>query len=262
MHRVSRRMRRKRGRFNQQNNGSDAQATAAAPAPLAEVRVEEPKAEREDRAGKERDDRSSKEDRPLPLISDLLKAGQEIIVQIAKEPLGQKGARITSHIALPGRYVVYMPSVEHLGVSRKIASEEERHRLKKILLAHRVGTSGGFIVRTAGEERTEDEIAADMNFLYNLWLDIRQKAEKKPAPALLHHDLDVVHRILRDQLTDEYKAIWVDNEDMYESVSAIRAAHSAYSGQPREDVYAPGAHFRCFQHHAGTRKSHAPEGMA
>jgi ribonuclease G len=111
-----------------------------------------------------------------------------------------------------------MPSVEHLGVSRKIASDEERHRLKKILQAHRAGTTGGFIVRTAGEGRTEDEIAADMSFLYNLWLDIRQKAEKRPAPLLLHHDLDIVQRILRDQLTDDYKAIWVDNEETYESV--------------------------------------------
>jgi ribonuclease G len=223
MHRVSRRMRRRRGRFSQQNNGGEAQgAAAAAIAPAAETRVEEPVAEREERPNREersaKDERAGREDKPLPLISDLLKAGQEIIVQIAKEPLGQKGARITSHVALPGRYVVYMPSVDHLGVSRKIESDEERYRLKRILQAHRVGTTGGFIVRTAGAGRTEDEIAADMNFLYNLWLDIRQKAEKKPAPALLHHDLDVVQRILRDQLTDDYKAIWVDNEEMYESV--------------------------------------------
>ena len=78
----------------------------------------------------------------------------------------------------------------------KLASDEERHRLKRILQAHRVGTTGGFIVRTAGEGVPEEEIAADMNFLYNLWLDIRQKAEKKPAPALLHYDLDLVQRIL------------------------------------------------------------------
>jgi ribonuclease G len=147
----------------------------------------------------------------------LLKEGQEIIVQIAKEPLGQKGARITSHIALPGRYVVYMPTVEHMGVSRKIASDEERQRLKRILQAHRQGITGGFIVRTAGEGHTEDEIAADMAYLYNLWLDIRQKSEKKPSPLLLHHDLDIVQRILRDQLSDMYKNIWVDNEDVYES---------------------------------------------
>jgi ribonuclease G len=158
-------------------------------------------------------------ERPQPAsISELLKEGQEILVQIAKEPLGQKGARITSHIALPGRYVVYMPTVEHLGVSRKIGTEEERLRLKRILQTHRAGMSGGFIMRTAGEGKTEAEIAADMSFLYNLWMDIRQKAEKKPAPALIHHDLDIVQRILRDQLTENFKAIWVDNEELYESV--------------------------------------------
>src|SRR5258708_28923043 len=88
---------------------------------------------------------------PLPSISELLKEGQEIIVQIAKEPLGQKGARITSHIALPGRYVVYMPTSEHTGVSRKIASDEERLRLKRNLQVQHTGVPGGFIVRTAGE---------------------------------------------------------------------------------------------------------------
>ncbi len=163
-------------------------------------------------------ERTDRPERILPSITELLKPGQEIIVQIAKEPLGQKGARITSHIALPGRFVVFMPSVAHLGVSRKIASDEERQRLKRILQTHRAGTVGGFIVRTAGEGVPEEDIAADMDFLYKLWLDIRQKAEKKPAPALLHYDLDVVQRILRDQVTDEFKAIWVDNEDMYENV--------------------------------------------
>jgi ribonuclease G len=151
-------------------------------------------------------------------ITDLLKEGQEIIVQIAKEPLGQKGARITSHIALPGRYVVFMPTLEHMGVSRKISSDEERLRLKRILQGRRPGPMGGFITRTAAEGRTEEEIAADMAFLYNLWMDIRNKAEKRPAPMLLHHDLDIVQRILRDQLADNFKAIWIDNEDAYESV--------------------------------------------
>ncbi len=155
---------------------------------------------------------------PLPSITELLKEGQEIIVQIAKEPLGQKGARITSHIALPGRYVVYMPTLEHTGVSRKIASDEERLRLKRILQIHHAGIPGGFIVRTAGEGKSEEDLAADMNFLFNLWLDIRQKAEKKPAPLLLHHDLDIVQRTLRDQFTEDFKAIWVDNEELYESV--------------------------------------------
>jgi Rne/Rng family ribonuclease len=213
-HRMSRRMRRRRGKFNPQLESEESVA-GGTPAVATAVAAGEA---RSDEVKQEREDRDVKSDLPLPSITDLLKPGQEIIVQIAKEPLGQKGARITSHVALPGRYVVYMPSVEHLGVSRKIASDEERHRLKRILQAHRVGTTGGFIIRTAGEGRTEDEIAADMNFLYNLWLDIRQKAEKKPAPALLHHDLDVVQRILRDQVTDEFKAIWVDQEEMYENV--------------------------------------------
>ena len=155
---------------------------------------------------------------PVPSISELLKEGQEVLVQIAKEPLGQKGARITSHIALPGRYCVYMPTVEHTGVSRKIASDEERQRLKRILNTHRVGMPGGFICRTAGEGKSEDEIAADLSFLYNMWLDIRKKAESKAAPALIYHDLAVVERVLRDQLTDDFKAIWVDNEDLYEQI--------------------------------------------
>jgi ribonuclease G len=155
---------------------------------------------------------------PGPSISDLLKEGQEIIVQIAKEPLGQKGARITSHIALPGRFLVYMPTVDHMGVSRKIPSDDERARLKRILQNNRAGISGGYIVRTAGEGRSEEELRADMLFLYNLWLDMRQKAERRPAPLLIHHDLNVVERILRDQLTSNFKSIWVDNEEVYESV--------------------------------------------
>jgi len=151
-------------------------------------------------------------------ISDLLRGGQEIIVQIAKEPLGQKGARITSHIALPGRFLVYMPTVDHIGVSRKIPSDEERSRLKRVLQANRTGIPGGFIVRTAGDGRSEEELRADMHFLYNMWLDMRQKAERKPAPLLIHHDLNVVERVLRDQLTTDFKSIWVDNEEAYESV--------------------------------------------
>jgi len=153
-----------------------------------------------------------------PSISDLLREGQEIIVQIAKEPLGQKGARITSHIALPGRFLVYMPTVDHIGVSRKIPSDDERQRLKRILQTNRSGISGGFIVRTAGEGHTEEELRADMMFLYNMWLDMRAKAERRPAPALIHHDLNVVERVLRDQLTSAFKNIWVDNEELYEGV--------------------------------------------
>jgi ribonuclease G len=103
-------------------------------------------------------------------------------------------------------------------VSRKIPSDEERSRLKRVLQSNRTGISGGYIVRTAGEGRTEEELRADMMFLYNMWLDMRQKAERRPAPLLIHHDLNVVERILRDQLTSAFKSIWVDNEEIYESV--------------------------------------------
>jgi len=153
-----------------------------------------------------------------PLISDLLREGQEIIVQIAKEPLGKKGARITSHVALPGRYVVYMPTVDHVGVSRKIDSDEERLRLKRIILESRRNITGGFIVRTAAEGCSEEELKQDIQFLHDLWLDIRAKAERKSAPTLLHHDLDLVERILRDQLSGDFNTIWVDNEQEYENI--------------------------------------------
>jgi ribonuclease G len=153
---------------------------------------------------------------PAPQIADLLKEGQEIIVQIAKEPLGKKGARITSHIALPGRYLVYMPTVNHVGVSHKISSDEERQRLKRIIQEHGRPFPGGFIVRTAGEGRSEAELRQDILFLGNLWADIRAKAEKAKAPALLHHDLSLVQRIIRDQLSHEFTAVWVDNEEEYE----------------------------------------------
>ncbi len=180
---------------------AEAQATASATA----------------RPERERIDRPRERERPVvPSISDLLKEGQEIIVQIYKEPLGTKGARITSHVAMPGRYVVFMPTADHHGVSRKLGDDEERHRLKRIVQSNSQGMVGGFIVRTAGEGKPEADIASDMSNLYNQWLDIRKKAEKRRAPCLLHSDLELVTRTLRDQVNDQYKAIWTDSEEMYE----------------------------------------------
>ncbi|PYV62818.1 MAG: ribonuclease [Acidobacteria bacterium] len=154
----------------------------------------------------------------LPLITDLLKEGQEILVQIAKEPIGKKGARITSHIALPGRFLVYMPTVNHTGVSRKIASDEERQRLKRIIQSERENGHGGFIVRTAAQGAAEDELRADIRFLKGLWNEIRTRAENSKPPALIYHDLNVVERILRDQVTSDFSAIWVDTEQEYERI--------------------------------------------
>ncbi len=154
----------------------------------------------------------------LPIISDLLKSGQEILVQIAKEPIAKKGARITSHIALPGRFLVFMPTVTHVGVSRKIASDEERHRLKRILLQERGEAPGGLIVRTAAEGASEEELRADLRFLLNLWNEIKQRSESSKSPALIYHDLSLIERILRDQVSSNFSNIWVDSEADYERI--------------------------------------------
>jgi ribonuclease G len=151
-------------------------------------------------------------------IAEVLKEGQEILVQIAKEPLGTKGARITSHVALPGRYLVYMPTIDHIGVSRKISSEEERLRLRNIILENKGPLTGGFIVRTAGQGRSEEEFKADLKFLSTLWAEIRSKHDRLKAPALIHRDLDLVQRLLRDLLTPDFKCVRVDSEIDYERV--------------------------------------------
>jgi ribonuclease E len=154
----------------------------------------------------------------LPIISELLKQGQEILVQIAKEPIAKKGARITSHIALPGRFLVFMPTVNHVGVSRKISSDDERQRLKRILISEKGTGGGGFIVRTAADGASEDDLRADIRFLISLWTEIKQRADESKAPALLYHDLNLVERVLRDQVSDNFSTIWVDNESEYERI--------------------------------------------
>jgi len=169
--------------------------------------------------GGKRHERNDRRDRgPQPAISDLLREGQEIIVQIAKEPIARKGARITSHIALPGRFLVYMPTIEHLGVSRKIESANERGRLRTLIQRIRQDStipSGGFIVRTAGIGISEEDLRNDAKYLVRTWQDIRKSSEKVKSPALVHQDLDLVQRILRDQLSDDFAAIRVDSEEEY-----------------------------------------------
>ena len=127
--------------------------------------------------------RQSMQSTNLPAISDLLKPGQEVLVQIAKEPIAKKGARITSHIALPGRFLVFMPTVNHTGVSRKIESDSERRRLKEILLSEKGDATGGFIVRTAAAGASEEELRSDLRFLLNLWADIKARSESIEEPG-------------------------------------------------------------------------------
>jgi ribonuclease G len=132
--------------------------------------------------------------------------------------MAKKGARITSHIALPGRFLVYMPTVNHVGVSRKIGSDEERQRLKQVLISEKGSAHGGFIVRTAAAGATEEDLRSDLRFLINLWNDIKARSENSKAPSLIYHDLNLVERILRDQVTSNFSSVWVDTEQEYERI--------------------------------------------
>ena len=152
-------------------------------------------------------------------ISDLLKPGQEVIIQIAKEPLGKKGARITSHVALPGRFLVYMPTLQHTGVSRKINSGEARARLRHLVTEYNTQFPGGFIVRTAAESASEAEVRADIEYLGKTWQEIKTRAEQRRAPSLLHRDLNLVERVLRDYFSPDFTAIWVDSQEEYTRVA-------------------------------------------
>jgi len=148
-------------------------------------------------------------------IEDLLKEGQEILVQVSKEPLGTKGARITSYVTLPGRNLVLMPTIDHIGISRRIDDETERERLKTII--RNIKPPGiGFIVRTVGEGKQEKELKSDMDFLLKLWSDIKDRNETVKAPSLIHQDLNLTLRIIRDQLTPDIHRLLIDNRSEYE----------------------------------------------
>ena len=168
-----------------------------------------------------RDDRAEGRDKvPEARIEDLLKEGQEVLVQVAKEPLGTKGARLTSHVTLPGRFLVFMPTVDHIGVSRKIASREERGRLRGIVREFREqhSFSGGVIIRTAAQERSKEDILADLQYFYRIWTDMRQKMDSHRAPAVVYREPSLVAKLLRDLLTDDYTAIRIDHAQEHQRV--------------------------------------------
>lgn len=148
---------------------------------------------------------------PRPSIAALLRPGQQITVQIAKEPLGTKGARVTNYVTLPGRYVVFMPTMDRIGVSRKITDEAERKRLKSLLESLRKPGEGGFIARTVCTGLEEKAIDKDMNFVRSLWSQVVARAEEQRAPAMLQQDLDLVLRATRDLFTENVTRLVVDN---------------------------------------------------
>jgi len=150
-------------------------------------------------------------------IEQQLHRNQEIIVQIAKEPMGTKGARLTSSISLPGRHLVYMPTSGHVGVSRRIGSAEERARLRSAV--KELGrVQGGFIVRTACEGVSKREIQRDANFLTRLWASILAKSETSPPASILYSDLDVALRTVRDLFSSEIDKLWCDDPETYERI--------------------------------------------
>lgn len=155
-------------------------------------------------------------------IGDLLKEGQEILVQIAKESIGRKGARITSHVAFPGRFLVYMPTVDHVGVSRKISRDEERQRLRKMVSDHRREFGrGGFIVRTVGEDQSEKEFQQDLQYLTQLWEEIRLRADKVSAPSLVYSEPGLIQRIVRDYFSQEFRTLYVDDAKVHKQILHI-----------------------------------------
>jgi ribonuclease G len=148
-------------------------------------------------------------------IEELLRRGQEVLVQVAKESLGTKGARITSFVSIPGRYIVYMPQSGHVGVSRRIRDEAERDRLRGIVKGL-PPPPGGFIVRTVAEGKAAEELIADIQLLTRLWARVQTRFESAPAPSLLHEEMDLTFRIVRDLFSPEIDEFLVDTPAAYE----------------------------------------------
>ncbi len=162
-----------------------------------------------------------------PTIGELVRTGQEVLVQVAKEPIGTKGARVTCNITLPGRFLVLMPHVDYVGISRRITDERERDRLRQI--AHAVKPEGmGLIVRTVAEGATEEELAHDVAFLVRHWQQIADRARTARAPALIHHDQGLIHRLVRDGLDESVSLFLVDQRSAYDTALAVVELHAPH----------------------------------
>jgi len=151
-------------------------------------------------------------------IQDLLREGQEVVVQVAKEPLGTKGAQVTTHLSLPGRYLVYMPTMNRIGVSRRIENDKKRQGLRKLVERLRPEGAGGFIVRTVSEDQPEKDITADMNYLLKLWADIQERTRRASTPSIVHQDLTLDLKVIRDIYTDEVEKLLVDSPEQHQEI--------------------------------------------
>jgi ribonuclease G len=175
-----------------------------------------------------KEDHKSRE-RRAARIEDLVKEGQEIMIQVAKGPIGTKGARSTAYVSLPGRNLVFMPTVNHVGISRRIGTEKERKRLRGIIESMRP-EGAGFIVRTVAEGVSEKELQADMEFLIKLWNSILAKQKQVKAPAVLYSDLDLLLRTVRDLFTPQVDKLIVDNKSEYERLLKFVGAFMPHFG--------------------------------
>ena len=151
-------------------------------------------------------------------IQDLLREGQEVVVQVAKEPLGTKGAQATTHLSLPGRYLVYMPTMNRIGVSRRIENDKKRQALRKLVERIRPEGAGGFIVRTVSEDQPEKDVQSDMTYLLKLWADIQERTRRSSTPSIVHQDLSLDLKVIRDIFTDEVEKVVVDSPEQHQEI--------------------------------------------
>lgn len=161
-----------------------------------------------DRAAEKKDRHHKKDELPL-------KVGQEILVQVVKDPFGEKGARLTTHLTLPGRFVVYMPHDKQTGVSKKIENVQERQRLREVVKGFSFARVGGFIIRTASSKQGKRELIRDAQFLYNIWLKIHKKAQQQKAPAIIYEEGELTWRIVRDYLNEDVDKLVIDNHEEF-----------------------------------------------
>ncbi len=168
-----------------------------------------------------------------PLIQDLLTEGQDVVVQVAKDPIGTKGARVTTHITLPGRYLVFMPTVDHVGISRRIDRDKERRRLREFVEKNRP-KGAGFIVRTICQNQTNVTLKQDMTYLLGIWDKIQEAQKHRKSPAPLHIDHGLVLRLVRDAFHDDVDRMVVDTPKVYEEVCAFM---DEFSPQLKEKVH-------------------------
>jgi ribonuclease G len=209
----------------EEDRPAEAVPTAGAPPPPIQAPAQEVRSERRTRErgrfGREDRLRNRHEDRPKnrkpARIEQLLKLGQEVLVQVSKDPIGTKGARLTSHISIPGRHLVFMPTVDHIGISRRISNEKERRRLREIV--DRLRPPGtGFIVRTVAENVPQQKLESDIRFLISVWNECVRRNEKNANPGLLYPDLDLILRATRDLFAQDVEKLVVDDREEYERV--------------------------------------------